>query len=288
MTRILVAWEDLYFEAMAALVKKVVRATASPPDSAPTVLSFSPKGNGNFERYVHDTWPNVRGKGLSTAPGHLDHLVCVVDGDRLHDLLPAVAKRPSDPDAVAPWLAQAEVQFTTWLRERCPPSGPPATTVHGFVLRWSRESLVLAGYDQPSFAARLGVDVAQRTVADMLSEFCKPKHPNQVPPARFTDTFVRPAGCLQALRKAAGRPPIDKNAPDIDDVIRDLSKEGLAIVRSRVPDLDRFAALVTQLASPTPPSPAPPPPPTSTAPPPARPPRIVATPAAKKKPPRRS
>ncbi|MBI5538376.1 MAG: hypothetical protein HY898_36975 [Deltaproteobacteria bacterium] len=90
MTRILVVWEDTYFEPMSRFLKKRLSARipgAAPP--FPVVLFHTARANSNFERYVASTWSNVRAAGLPSSPGPIESLVCVADADRIHDLLDA-------------------------------------------------------------------------------------------------------------------------------------------------------------------------------------------------------
>lgn len=247
MTRALVVWEDEKFEALGAIAKRVVRVTrTASDDDGPRVLSHKTKGNGMFGHYVAVTWTNVRRHGLPTDPGSIDHLIGVVDADVLHRLVPGVEKPPVAPDAVAEWHANASSIWQRWLRDRCDPAGPAPTTVHGVVLRWAKESVVLAGYDQPAAASHLGVDPNTPDARTMLDELC-PVHPGAVAPALFTDTFRRPLGCLDLLRRARKLGALKKNAPAIDDAIKALMRDSLAIVRARVPDLDRLAALIWDL-----------------------------------------
>src|SRR5580698_2953714 len=113
MTRVLAVWEDDSWKPLGHIVKRLVRITAPASDAEiPAVLGHTTQGNGNFERYAHITWPAVRPRGLPADPGMIDHLVCIVDGDRLRDLLPQkVAQPPTEASAIAAWHAAAE---RTW------------------------------------------------------------------------------------------------------------------------------------------------------------------------------
>lgn len=259
MTRVLVVWEDDYADPLGLITRRLVRATAPGPSAiVPGLLFHTTRGNGAFERYVHRTWPAVRPTGLPRDPGFIDHLVCVIDGDRLHDLLTAeVPHPPTEVRAVGAWHAAAERAWQTYLHGKCDPAGPPLATVHGVVLRWSKESLLLAGYDQPAMD-QLDILAERAEVAEALAA-CTPR-PQDIDDALFTDTFRRPGVCLEILRKARGLGALHKNAPEIDDALRALDRESLMIVRSRVPDIGRVADLVWRLHLPAPiPAPEPPP-----------------------------
>ncbi len=247
MTRVLVVWEDEYWKPLGGIVKHLVRARAPAPDAeAPTVLGHTTRSNSAFDRYVRVTWPIARLRGQPEDAGPIDHLVCVVDADRLHDLLPAdVPHPPVDTEAVAAWHAAAEIAWRDRLRAQCDPAGPPATTVHGVVQRWAKESLLLAGYDQPAMEAHLDVAADHPDVAQVLSS-CKPR-PQAVADARFTDTYRRPSSCLKLLREARKLGVLHKSAPEIDDALRALGRESLTRICDRVPDVARIAALVWKL-----------------------------------------
>jgi hypothetical protein len=243
MTRALVAWEDKYCVALHSATGRILRARAVDPAAAvPVILRDTTRGNGTFERYVRTTWPNVRPAGLPADKGAIDHLVCVVDGDRLHDLLRGKVPRPPQTiDDIAGWHEQAERTWQAHLRSCCDPSGPAQATVHGVVLRWARESIALAAYDAPSARSVLAI-VDDPRLSEILAK-CTPD-PRTVADARFTETFRKPLECLRLVR---GGLVLDKASPEIDDAISALSKNGLATLRARVPDLTRIADLVWSL-----------------------------------------
>jgi len=247
MTRVLVVWEDTYWEPLKGLVKSLVRAQA-PASSAelPTVLCHTARSNSAFDRYVHTTWPNVRSRGLPADPLPIDHLVCVVDADCLHELLPALVPRPpEEAGAIAAWHSAAERKWQEHLRAQCDPSGPPAATVHGVTLRWAKESLLLAGYDQTAMEAHLEIGAEHPDIAAVLAR-CAPR-PEDVADERFTDTYRRPSRCLKLLREARDLSELHKNAPEIDDALRALTRESLLKLRDRVPDINRIATLIWAL-----------------------------------------
>ena len=251
MTRVLVVWEDKNFESLDVASKRLVRALAADPTAiAPIVLGHTARGNGVFERYVETTWPVAKARGLPRDAYPIDHLICVVDGDRLHDLLRGEVNRaPDDAAEVSVWHQRAERSWQTYLRDRCPTDGPASTTVHGIVLRWAKESAALAGYDQPMSRAALDLPVGDRANA-VLSK-CSPD-PRTVPDDRFTDTFRKPLGCLRLLRPDR---TLDKMSPEIDDAIKAFAKHQPLLLRARVPDLARIADLIWDLhgAATTPP-----------------------------------
>lgn len=133
MTRILAVWEDDYWEPLDRIVRRLVRVSAPAPDAdVPAVLGHTTRSNGSFERYARITWPAVRPRGLPASAGAIDHLVCIVDGDRLHDLLPAkIPSPPADARAVAVWHAKAEHAWQEHLPGRAEGLPGRAEGFHG-------------------------------------------------------------------------------------------------------------------------------------------------------------
>lgn len=255
MTRVLVVWEDHHYEALGPFVKKRVSARALAGESRfPEIVFHTSYGNGGFKRYVASTWENVRSKGLPGNPGVIDHLICVVDGDKLHEQLPTVAHPPASDADVAAWHAATEQAWESHLRGLCD-TAPPAT-VHGRVLRWAKESVVLAGYDRDAAKQHLGIDLQSTSIKEHLA-LCSPV-PSTVENASFSSTFRKPLRCLTDLdtTQRAPRPPaLSKNAPELDDALRALAREDCALIAERVPDIDRIADLIWQLATPREPEP---------------------------------
>lgn len=243
MTRVLLVWEDKYFETLHTTATRLLRAVATESaSSVPTIVSHTARGNGVFERYVQTTWPKARSAGVPGDPRPFHHLVCIVDGDKLHELLRGhLSRPPTASDDVLSWHEGAERAWQTYLHERCPADGPPISTVHGVVLRWSRESVALAGYDQA--AARTSLGLLDGTALTTVLAKCTPD-PRTVPTEHFTESFRRPLECLRLLR---GGRVLDKTAPEIDDAIKALGKHSLDVLRTRVPDLARIADLVWRL-----------------------------------------
>ncbi|HVV84592.1 MAG TPA: hypothetical protein VHE35_16100 [Kofleriaceae bacterium] len=250
MTRVLVAWEDARWPVLGALLQRIVKAIAPAGcASYPAVLGDSVEGNGRFAHWVRWTWPHVRPVGVPRSRGFVDHLICVIDGDRAHKLVDAIGMPPKDATAVPAWHRDAETAWVSWLRDHNPADGPPPATVHGIVFRWCKESTLLAGYDQPALATRLDLDPRHREIDAALAG-CTPADPRTVADHAFVDTFRQPPlDCINALRKARKLERIAKNAPEVDDAIRDLAQQSITAVRARVPDLVRLAELVWLLQS---------------------------------------
>ncbi|HEX7841968.1 MAG TPA: hypothetical protein VF469_31070 [Kofleriaceae bacterium] len=247
MTRVLVVWEDTYFQPLDDILNRVVKKRAPRHDaSRPTVLHHTARSNAAFERYVETTWPRVSARGLPMSPGAIDHVVCVVDADKLSDFLRQhVSPPPTAASDVVAWHATAEQLWNSHLRSKCPPGGPTVASVHGVVLRWSKESVLLAGYDQAPFAQHLDCDHAAPEIEQYLKT-CNPV-PSEIGGEGFSNSFRRPLQCLRGLRKAAKLAELPKNSPEFDDALRKLGRESLGTLCERTPDIPRVAELIWKL-----------------------------------------
>lgn len=245
MKRVLVVWEDRYFDALHGVLKAALARRESVPGALRSQLAAdSANTNSAFARYAGETWPRVSAVGTPRDPRPLDHVLFVIDGDAIHRLIPVTAKRPSKAADVPRWHHEAEAAWSHYLRSQAG-SRVASTTVHGLVLRWSRESVVLAGWDGPSVSAALSIDVEHADVKRALAA-CDP-NPLRVDPARFTDHFRAPFDCLNNLRRARGIAALDKNDPEVDGALRSMPLSELSLIETRVPDLTRLAERVRSL-----------------------------------------
>jgi len=245
MKRVLVVWEDRYFDALHGVLKAALARRESVPGALRGQLAAdSANTNSAFARYAGETWPRVSAVGTPRDPRPLDHVVFVIDGDAIHRLIPATAKRPRRASDVPRWHQEAEAAWNHYLHSQVG-SRIASATVHGLVLRWSRESVVLAGWDGPSVSYALSIDVEHADVKKALAA-CDP-NPLRVDPAGFTDHFRAPFDCLNNLRRARGIVALDKNDPEVDDALRSMARSELSLIESRVPDLTRLAERVRSL-----------------------------------------
>lgn len=246
MTRVLVVWEDEYYDGLERLVRRRLPALAPDPAAvAPFVAFHTSCGNSKFERYVASTWPRARRAGVPRAPGPIDHLVCVVDADKLRDLMPSLPARPVDRAQVPAWHAQLDAAWQQKLRTWVDPS-VPASCVHGLVLRWSRESVLLAAFDRQPMRELLGFDSEHPDVQKYLAIDCVPSPLSLTSSGAFTDAFFHPYGCLERAFAKQGLTLPRKNDTTMDDVLRALAKdrEHTQAVCTRVPDLDALVKLL--------------------------------------------
>lgn len=256
MTRVLVAWEDQYCDALTSVLKRSIAAARREEDSEdPVVLPHATRGNGRFEKLVSDTWPNASAKGTPSSPGRIDHLVCVIDADKLHEIVSGVGPPSALGDelsTIVAWQRAAERAWNELVRSWATARSDPAT-VHGALLCWSKESLVLAGFDQPAMKSQMGLSIDEEPVQAFVAR-CEPS-PSRVASATFSQRFRKPMSCLGKLFAAQNMSFPAKGDPTVDDALRELGRDSLASLRDRVDSLHALTELLWRLHRPAPPAP---------------------------------
>lgn len=247
MTRVLIVWEDEYWQALDAVVRRALDTNKKSEESAPSVLGVTSRGNGNFQHFVESTWPNVRPKGTPSNRGSIDHLVCVIDGDKLHEIVATASPITAVSDEVAKvqeWQRDAAVQWNSQLRAWAPKSVDPST-VHGVVLSWSKESLLLAGFDREAFERVWAVDNST-TEHRAFIESCNPR-PDVTKAEDFTARYRKPRKCLDQLLATHGTSLPSKSDPRIDDALKGLAREATSALYDRVESLRTLTELLWRL-----------------------------------------
>lgn len=266
MTRVLVVWEDEYWKPLDSVVRRALDLDPRAADeSVPSVLGASSRGNGKFRHFIEHTWSNVRPAGTPSNRGRIDHVVCVIDGDKLHDIVASVPSVASiapitsiadDVAKVRAWQATASLEWNKQLRAWVPPSDDPST-VHGVVLCWSKESLLLAGYDRAPFE-RVWPILNHTEAHKEFIQRCVPR-PDTLAADEFSARYRKPRKCLDLLLavRASSFPP--KSDPRIDDALKALARDEARTLHDRVDSLRTLTELLWRLHRGEP-EPAPPPP----------------------------
>lgn len=112
MSRVLVAYEDTYFEEFDRTVRRVARVYA--PTSAPRERC-PVEGVTNFGNFVRRDWPIYRDKGVPVGKPRMERLVCVADADAVSSQLPGIPACPTAGPTEA-WLDEAEAAFERYLK----------------------------------------------------------------------------------------------------------------------------------------------------------------------------
>jgi len=236
---LLIAYEDRYcFE-----LDRALRRVGKRDDAAAVARErHSVEGVTNFPGFVRTEWPRFRDQGfpLKGKP-RPTALLCIADADAVVAQLGIGARaRPYQQ-----WLGQAEDEFTKLLRSQT----DRPELVHGALLRWNLESTLIAAYDEHEAMQRLaGMEPMDGKRLDAFLRGCTP-NPRTVDDAVFTDTFEDPQRCLEELGRRLGWRKLKKGDRRKDDALDWMTGHRLDKLVRRVPDLERIAQRVRQIAS---------------------------------------
>jgi hypothetical protein len=246
--RVLILWEDRYCDGLDRFLRGAVRFVRRHRAIAPPqIFPHAVRGWGNFKPFVHHDWPRMRRAGWKLpsdlrGSGPVDYLLCVADADAAAECCRGLGSCHDDTDL---WVRMANERWTTELRAN---AQVDAQRIHGCFVRWSRESLLIAGFDSPRALARLadGRKFDAAGLATFLGS-CQPS-PKETDDDLFVERFRSPGECLKKMLAAGGFPPLRKNAVPVEDALKELSREpDLERVLLRVPDLLCLAELLCSL-----------------------------------------
>jgi hypothetical protein len=241
MTRVLVVWEDLFHEQLDRCLRRALRHLGLP---SPDLYFDTCRGNTRFPPYLERDWPKAAHHGLPKSRGPIDYLVCVADADRAQDCAP-IPSHTREAASTTAWLARADEAWTGTLRKAAPLG---AERVFGRFLRWNKESLLVAAHDVDEVLQHL--QCRDRAAVNAYLRDCAPS-PLATPDAAFVEHFRRPGGCLDAMLKAAGAPPLKKGAPPLESALGEASQRAIDRLCARVPDLVTLAEAISRLPVPT-------------------------------------
>lgn len=240
MKKVLVCWEDRYHEKLDLCLRRALHAldAVAPPTA---LLYFDDvRGNGGFEPYVRRDWPKIATRGILKSRGSIDYLLCIADADRASTCCD-IERPPAPPAATTEWLQRANEAWTKKLRS--------ATThvperIFGRFLRWSQESLLLAGHDCEAALLRLGCRDNEALRRHLSS--CQP-NPLTLADSDFLDHYRHPESCLSEMLAAGRGAATKKGDINRDDALDELSRVSLQHLCSRVPDLLGLATFLRDL-----------------------------------------
>jgi hypothetical protein len=235
---LLMAYEDHYCIELDRTIRRVVQkdgALAVPREW------HSVGGVTNFRGFARNDWQRFRDQGFPKKGKPRPRAVlCIADADAVVAQLAITARsRPYHE-----WLARAEDAFTKLLRE----GSDRPEQIHGVLLRWNLESTLIAACDDAEAMRRLaGVEPLHAARLDEFLRRCTPD-PRTVDDDAFTDTFEDSQRCLAELGKRMGWRKLKKGDRRKDDALTWMTKHRLDTLVRRVPDLERIAQRVRQLA----------------------------------------
>ncbi len=243
MTRVLVLWEDKFYQKLDVCLRRTLRSLPNTGTNTLEITPFGVQGNGGFDPFLRNDWPIAARKGFLRSHGPIEQLICIADADCATSVC-GIEQPPGFPNPTDAWVTRANDTWTAKLRSIAPLA---ADRVHGRFLRWSLESLLIALHD---------VDSALRKLAcrnrDALTKFlqsCNPP-PAEVVSGQFVERFRAPQYCLDQMLKAAGATRSGKGSVPREDALDEGSRVALDRLVTRVPDILSIAQFVQKLAQP--------------------------------------
>lgn len=233
---IVLALEDTYKQALFEVIKKAARSIRRDRGLkiSPNLECDSLAGYGGAFSHVQADWRLYRQSGHPRLTGLVDQIVYVLDAD-VAPMLLANKDGHKQLDGFQfgseLWLREANSLLERQLRAQA--SADPER-VHGFFIRWSKETLLLAAHDQPSSLKAFDIaDLAQSQ--ESLYRSCQPD-PRSIPDSEFVTTFTKWKDCVAKIEKHLGV-KVNKKSKDVEAVLKDFGDNQLSLLISRVPDL---------------------------------------------------
>jgi hypothetical protein len=234
---LLLAYEDHYCFELDRALRRVVKedgALAVPRERHPV------RGVTNFPVFVRTDWRRFRDLGFpAKGKPRPKALLCIADADAVVAQLGITTRaRPYDE-----WVTRAEEELTRRLRSET----DQPEQVHGALLRWNLESTLIAACDEPDAMQRLA-GAAPLNVAHLEAFLSSCTQDPRLFEDAFTDTFEDSQRCLTALGQHMGWRKLKKGDPRKDEALSWITANRIDKLVRRVPDLERIAQRVRQIA----------------------------------------
>ncbi len=241
MKRFVVCWEDRYFEGLDAVLRRIRRHENASLLPEPAIKPETVGGYGGFADYVRRDWAVARRRGMPGF-GVPDYLFCVADADRATEVCQGISANPTGN--TEDWCEEASQIWTDSLRGL---AAQESERIFGFFLRWSRESVLIAGFDEFDMIAMLSngdASLHEREYKAFLQS-CQPD-PRSV--ERFVDAYTKPSRCFEGLAKAVGHERLRKTDPKVEDALKQFPRDPSVSLLSRLPDLVHIAQEINRLS----------------------------------------
>ena len=242
--RVLVLWEDKYFDEWDKLLKRAVRHL----DGRPIVIEKdTARCNTGYAEYLKLTWPTARGVGLPRS-GPVDYLLCVADADGTRAICDEVDPAPAvDSPATAfdEWCRKVNEGWTQQLRRT---TDLDPDRVFGRVFRWSKESVLTACHDEQFKDVWAKIGKVDPTKLKGFLQECKPGPPATIEDVDLVNQMRKPQDCIRSGFEAVGVEWHGKNDIKVREAIDRASREHIDVLCRRLPDLAELAKTVIELA----------------------------------------
>lgn len=248
--RIFLAFEDKLKDGLFAVVRKITRLLREQRGIQISLELYcdSLNGNGGWRPHVKTDWPLMRHHGIPRMKGGstpIDHIVYVLDADCVdgsEGILNDVTLPPRDSPE---WHSRANEELDQALRRL---AGKDPERVHGYFLRWSKETLVFAAHDQPEILSLLRHKVPFEQARETLFAKCQPR-PDSVKNGEFVLRYATSRKCLDHFQTSfdVDLKPGKKKQDSVDSAITAFADRNPALLIERVPDLRGLAELLLEL-----------------------------------------
>lgn len=246
MARVLVAVEDTYYQPM----ERIIRRACESEDGVNLrhLVKFLPvQGDGGFGKFINRDF-NIAISGGIPKFGKVEGLCCILDADSAGRSL-GVDKPPIDSAGLEEWHESASEAFRAKLIGWGVPEDFP---LHGVLLRWNLESVILATYDrwwEPNALRALGIQATNPSVKwEERLKSCR-LDPRSVEDTEFVSQWRSPGKCVNDLIQALGGGQLAKKDPRRTDLINAVTKHksDLESILARLPDVAHAAKSISEL-----------------------------------------
>lgn len=242
--KIALVWEDRHFDGLRAVGRAAARQLRKEPPSLPPSHLFddSIQGYGGLKSHVRRDWARMRAHGLPKSPGPIDHIIYVLDADVAHEFLdidPLPGSESTDS-----WHRLASQALEGRIRGW---STRDPERAHGILLRWAKESLILAAHDIDEAIGLLNRDASVDRARESLYADCSPD-PRRVEDADFIETFRSTKQCMEVVQASFGLGKLRKSDSRTSEVLRKAAGSDIHRLLGRIPDLRALAEKIIALS----------------------------------------
>ena len=244
--RILLCWEDRYFTGLRAVCRSAVRVLREElgiRGALPLLFDDTARGDGGWKKHLTRDWERIQRAGIpNRGAGPLDHILYVCDADSASRVLEEVDSPPRQ-GSTQDWHARATECFESNLKKLA----SDEDRVHGVLLRWHKETLLLAAHDQEEILRILNWEKVPGDGRTQLYANCEPR-PDRVEDPDFIDTFRSTGECLGKFTQAFGVAKLRKSDPRVDDVLAKFGQAEIRLLMKRVLDIRNLAEKIVTLS----------------------------------------
>ncbi len=241
---ILVLWEDHYFTTLASVLEKFAKTLH--PGVPMSLLHRAVEGYSNFPGFLEENWQEWRTRGLEEMfeSKSVDYVLCIADADRAHECSKTIVPFHLGQDS-SHWLESANQDWTESLRNKVTME---PERIFGRFLRWNRESVVIACYDQSEVMEALQKPDIPRRTLDSFWQHCQPV-PQHIDDCDFANHYMTPTRCLEQMTRHLGHIRLKKNSEAVETALSLFPTPIPRSLQERLPDFVQFGHLLCELSA---------------------------------------